>query len=101
MQPAPMVAPAFDVQRYAASSSAGTEALASEVKALREENAEQRAINAAVLAELKLLRTDANRNAGTYAEATEELVEAVAKEVGGAMEQAAYIARNPTKVGTR
>ena len=98
---APAVAPAFDLQRYAASSNAGTEALASEVKALREENAEQRAINAAVLAELKLLRTDTNRNAEAYVDATGEMAEAVTKEVGGAMEQAAYLARNPARVATR
>jgi hypothetical protein len=54
-----------------------------------------------VLAELKQLRADANRNAGEQLDATENMGEAVAKEVGGAIEQAAYVARNPSRVTPR
>jgi hypothetical protein len=94
-------APAFDVQRYAAGSGAGTEVLAGEVKALREENAAAREVLAAALDELKKLRADANRNADKQLDATEEAGEAVAEAVGGAMEQAAYLVRNPTRVPAR
>jgi hypothetical protein len=99
--PAPIAVPTFDAQRYAAGSGAGTEVLASEVKALREENAAAREVLAAALDELKKLRADANRNADKQLDATEEAGDAVAEAVGGAMEQAAYLARNPTRVPTR
>mgnify|MGYP000371183362 CR=1 FL=1 len=99
--PVLVAAPAFDVQRYAASSSASADVLAAEVKALRAEGAAQREINAQMLAELKQLRTDANRNAGDIVGATEEMGEAVSKEVGGAIEQAAYRAANPSRVPHR
>lgn len=99
--PAPVAPPAFDVQRYAAGSGAAADVLVTEVKGLRAENAEIRKTLDATLVELKQLRTDANRNAGDLQDATENMGEVVAGSVGTAMEQAAYQARNPTRVPPR
>jgi hypothetical protein len=100
--PAPIAAASsFDMQRYAASSSASADVLAAEVKALRTEAAAQREINAALLAEMKLLRADAKRNADDIVDATEGVGETVSKEVGEAIEQATYRVNNPTRVAPR
>lgn len=97
----PVAPPVFDVQRYAASSSAAADVLAAEVKALRADNAAIREANAAVLAELKLLRADSNRNARDLANVTEGIGSSVSKEMGEALEQVAYRANNPTRVSPR
>lgn len=99
--PVPMAAQPFDMQRYAASSSAATDVLASEVKALRADIAAQQKVHAATLDELKLLRTDSNRNADNLEKATEEVGTTVSKGVGSAIEQAAYLAKNPTRISPR
>jgi len=99
--PAPVTVPVFEAQRYAAGSSAGTDVLATEVKALRAENAESRTLLAAALDEVKKLREDANRNAGSQLDATEELGETVSKSVEEAVEQATYRANNPSRVPAR
>jgi hypothetical protein len=93
--------PAFDVQRYAAGSTAAADTLVAEIKGMRAEMDALRRLNADMLAEQKLSRTDANRNAEKIAGVTEGVGETVAKEVGEAVEQAAYRATNPTKVAPR
>ncbi|HEX8412575.1 MAG TPA: hypothetical protein VF637_01635, partial [Sphingomicrobium sp.] len=93
--------PAFDVQRYAAGSSAAADTLAAEVKGLRAEADALRRSNADILAELKLLRIDANRNADDMVEATEGVGGTVSKGVGEALEQATYRVNNPTRVPAR
>ena len=94
-------APAFDVQRYAASANAAADVLAVEVKALRAVVAAQRETTDAMLAEMKQLRADANRNAGEMVDATEGVGKTVSKGVGEAMEQATYRINTPTRVNPR
>jgi phage terminase Nu1 subunit (DNA packaging protein) len=93
--------PSFDVQRYAAGSNASADTLVAEIKGMRAEMDALRRLNADMLAEQKLMRTDANRNAHDIVDATEAVGETVSKEVGDAVEQAAYRASNPTKVAPR
>ena len=93
--------PAFDVQRYASGSSAAADTLAAEVKGLRAEADALRRSNADILAELKLLRTDANRNANDIVDGLGTVGETVSSEVGEAIEQVAYRANNPTRVAPR
>jgi len=97
----PMGAPLFDVQRYAASSNEAAGVLAAEVKALRDENAAILEVNAAVLEELKLLRTDAARHKNDLVDATEELGESITEGVGSAFDRTAYRVSNPNKVAPR
>ncbi|WP_313178014.1 hypothetical protein, partial [Massilia sp.] len=96
-----MPVPAFDMQRYVASSSAASDILAAEVKALRADNATIREVNAAVLAELKLLRTDAARHNNALVDATEEMGGAITEGVSTAFEKTAYRVSNPNKVAPR
>ncbi|MCC2962179.1 hypothetical protein LK540_17265 [Massilia sp. IC2-278] len=97
----PVALPAFDMQRYVASSSAASDVLAAEVKALRADNAAIREVNAAVLAELRLLRTDAARHNDNLVGATEELGESITEGVGNAFDRTAYRVSNPNKVAPR
>lgn len=97
----PVALPAFDMQRYVASSSAASDVLAAEVKALRADNAAIREVNAAVLAELRLLRTDAARHNDNLVDATEELGESITEGVGNAFDRTAYRVSNPNKVAPR
>ncbi|MGJ9420473.1 tape measure protein [Massilia sp. CMS3.1] len=94
----PMVAPLFDVQRYAASSSEAAGVLAAEVKALREENSEQRKINAAVLAELKLLRSDQHQQTGDQINGIAGAVGESAVLIGKAFASAARKSMSDTRV---
>lgn len=93
------MAPVFDPQRYAAAP--GTDAMAAEVKSLRAQNVENMAINAAMLAELRLLRGDAARQADQAVDAADDMGKTITRNMTGMVEKIVHLAGNPTRVNTR
>lgn len=83
-------APSFDASRYMAQASAGNDALAAEIKALRSQIAD-------LLAETKGRRGDAQQQADQLVDATEGTADVVATQVKEAVTQAGWAANNPTR----
>ncbi|MBD8531492.1 MULTISPECIES: tape measure protein [unclassified Massilia] len=98
---APMVAPMFDVQRYAASSSEAAGVLAAELKAQREANEKMQRTLDYLLEEAKGRRRDAERQKDEMVVATGEAGEAFETSVETALEEVAHIVANPSRVAPR
>ena len=99
--PVSAAAPVLDLQRYGAGSNAAADVLATEVKALRADNAGMRSLLSALLEEAKGRRRDAERQTEAMTGATEDAGEDFEKSMEAALEEVAHIVANPSRVAPR
>jgi regulator of sigma D len=92
--PTALAAASFDFKQFTLQANAGNEALVAEIKLMRE-------AHALTLAELRLLRGDADRQAENMVAATEETAKLVAGEVRVAVKEANWKASNPTRMAAQ